>query len=122
MKSAPGVESSSNDADEANVNLVWSQNSLGNNVTTTVITREEHQLVTHGPYKWIRNPLYTAGIVAFTSWTFLSGSWFMGIVAIIGLIFILIRLPNEEAHLEQRFGEDYRAYKARTGRFLPKLL
>ena len=100
--------------------IIWAQNSLGNNVSPTVITRKEHQLVTNGPYKWVRNPLYSGGIVAFMAWTLLSGSWLLGIVCLIGMVFIIIRLPKEEAMLEARFGNEYRVYKANTGRFFPK--
>ena len=42
--------------------LYWVFRTLGNNITDTVVTRREHTLVTTGPYRWVRNPLYT-GVV-----------------------------------------------------------
>ena len=38
--------------------LVWTFRTLGKNLTDTVVTRKKHTLVVHGPYQWIRHPLY----------------------------------------------------------------
>src|SRR5687768_9112927 len=40
--------------------LVWTFRTLGTNLTDTVVTREAHTLVVHGPYRWIRHPLYSS--------------------------------------------------------------
>src|SRR5687767_11964286 len=40
--------------------LVWTFRTLGTNLTDTVVTRVKHTLVVHGPYRWIRHPLYTS--------------------------------------------------------------
>ena len=41
--------------------IVSAQRALGRNVSPTVMTHDDHELVTDGPYRWVRNPLYTAG-------------------------------------------------------------
>ena len=41
--------------------IVSAQRALGRNVSPTVVTHEDHEPVTRGPYRWVRNPLYTAG-------------------------------------------------------------
>ena len=41
--------------------LFWTFHSLGKNLTDTVVTRREHTLVTHGPYRWVRHPFYDVG-------------------------------------------------------------
>lgn len=99
----------------------WAQNSLGNNVSPTVITRKEHQLITHGPYRWIRNPLYSFAVLFFVSLALVSASWFLLVAIGMALILLTARLPKEEAALLERFGDEYRGYMKRTGRFLPKL-
>lgn len=99
----------------------WAQSSLGTNVTTTVITREKHALVTHGPYRWIRHPLYTAGLVYYAALAVLAGSWLLMLLTVLAGILITIRLPKEEASLQARFGTEYETYRARTGRFLPRV-
>ena len=40
--------------------LVWTFRSLGKNLTDTVVTRKQHTLVSHGPYRWVRHPLYSS--------------------------------------------------------------
>ena len=99
----------------------WAQRHLGNNVTTTVITREHHELVTTGPYRFIRHPLYTFGMLGYIALGLLSGSWVLLGGAALALVLVSIRLPKEEAELSRRFGSVYDAYRASTGRYLPKL-
>jgi protein-S-isoprenylcysteine O-methyltransferase Ste14 len=99
--------------------LYWMFTSLGKNITDTVVTRQEHTLVIHGPYRWVRHPLYSFAALFFLSLSLIAANWF--IAAMIGLTFLMIaiRTPIEEAKLVERFGDDYRAYMQRTGRFLP---
>lgn len=96
------------------------QRALGRNVSPTVITHEDHQLVTTGPYRWIRNPLYTAGGLIFAGLALVAASWILIAGAAMVLPFLWWRLPKEEAELEARFGQEYRDYAGRTGRFVPR--
>lgn len=98
----------------------WVFSHLGNNVSPTVVTRKEHRLVTSGPYRWVRHPLYVMGFTAYTGFALLAENWFIALMAVVGLVFLRIRLEKEEALLIERFGDAYRQYMQRTGRFLPK--
>ncbi len=100
--------------------LASAQRALGRNVSPTVTTHEDHQLVTSGPYGWVRNPLYVAGALVFTGLGLVSSSWFLVAAAVVALFLVWLRLPREEAQLEARFGQEYRDYVHRTGRFLPR--
>lgn len=100
--------------------IISAQRALGRNVSPTVITHEDHELVTSGPYQWIRNPLYTAGGLLFAGLGLVAASWFLVGAAVLVLVLVTLRLPAEEAELEARFGEAYRNYVSRTGRFLPR--
>jgi protein-S-isoprenylcysteine O-methyltransferase Ste14 len=100
--------------------VVSAQRALGRNVSPTVITHEDHELVTNGPYRWIRNPLYTAGGLLFAGLGLVAASWIFIAGAAALLPFVWLRLPKEEAELEDRFGQEYRDYVSRTGRFLPR--
>ncbi len=100
--------------------VVSAQRALGRNVSPTVITYEDHELVTSGPYRWIRNPLYAAGGLIFTGLGLVAASWFLIGAAALAVVLVRLRLPTEEAQLEARFGQEYRDYVSRTGRFLPK--
>jgi protein-S-isoprenylcysteine O-methyltransferase Ste14 len=43
--------------------LLWTFRSLGKNLTDTVVTRRDHTLVTHGPYRWVRHPFYVVVVL-----------------------------------------------------------
>jgi protein-S-isoprenylcysteine O-methyltransferase Ste14 len=101
--------------------LFWMFRSLGRNITDTVATRENHSLVTHGPYRWIRHPLYTFATFFFLSFSVAAGNWFIGLMALTAMGLLALRTPIEEAKLIERFGRSYEDYQQKTGRFLPKL-
>jgi protein-S-isoprenylcysteine O-methyltransferase Ste14 len=65
--------------------------------------------------------MYTAFLAAFTGLVLVCANWFVGLAAGLGYgAAMLIRTPGEERMLIEEFGDEYRAYMARTGRFLPK--
>jgi protein-S-isoprenylcysteine O-methyltransferase Ste14 len=99
----------------------WVFSNLGNNVSPSVATRNAHQLVTSGPYQWVRHPLYSMGMIAYMGFALLAASWFIALMAVLVFVILMIRVPQEEAHLIEKFGEDYRSYMARTGAFLPRM-
>ena len=99
----------------------WVFHTLGKNITPTVETREKHELVTGGPYRWVRHPLYTVGSSFFASLGLVAANWFMGLASVVVLVMLMVRLPKEEEKLIERFGDEYRAYMKRTGRLLPRI-
>ena len=101
--------------------IYWMFSHLANNVTPTVTTRRDHQLVTSGPYRYIRHPLYTFGTMLFTGFILIAGNWFLMLTAVVALSALFSRTQQGEAVLLERFGDEYRAYMQRTGRYLPKL-
>ncbi len=93
---------------------------LGRNVSETVLTKASHELVTHGPYHWVRHPLYTTGITLFLALGLIAASWFIVLLAIVALVLIrLVVIPREEHELAKRFGGSYQHYQRRTGAMLP---
>ena len=99
----------------------WMFRSLGNNITDTVVTRREHTLVTNGPYRWIRHPLYTFATFTYLNLSLLMASWFTAVMILLAFGLLALRTQKEEQQLLDRFGESYREYMRRTGRFLPRL-
>lgn len=99
----------------------WMFHSLGANVTDTVSIRRAHQLVLTGPYRWIRHPMYTFSAIVFAGFTLLTANWFIGVMGLAALAMLIVRTPVEEAKLIQKFGDEYRIYMARTGRYWPRL-
>jgi protein-S-isoprenylcysteine O-methyltransferase Ste14 len=102
--------------------VFWMYRSLDTNVSPVEEARQNASLITHGPYRWIRHPLYTFGFISIVALTFMTALWWVGVLALpLIVFFILWRVPREEARLVEVFGDAYRVYMRRTGRFFPKL-
>ena len=99
--------------------LLWTLNTLGPNLTDTVVTRQAHTLVTRGPYRWIRHPFYVCMALFVLSLGLVAANWFMLAAGVVVFTMLVIRTRIEEEKLLARFGDPYRAYLKRTGRFLP---
>jgi protein-S-isoprenylcysteine O-methyltransferase Ste14 len=100
--------------------LFWVFHSLGRNLTDTVVTRREHTLVTHGPYRWVRHPFYGVGFLGLLAVTLMTANWFLGLTGAVVIALLVYRTRTEEAKLIERFGDEYRAYRERTGAFVPR--
>ena len=76
-------------------------------------------LVTGGLYRWSRNPIYVAMLTALLGFALLLPSWIsLGLLIGAGLG-IRRHVRDEEAYLARTYGEEYRRYAARVGRFVP---
>lgn len=94
---------------------------LGGNWSVSAGTTGQHTLVTAGPYRRIRHPMYSTLFVWALAFFLLSANWLVGGTWLaLGLV-AASRAGREEAALLERFGAEYRAYMRRTGRFLPRL-
>lgn len=81
---------------------------------------EDHELITTGPYRWLRHPIY-ASIFGMLLEVGLAKTWWPLLVAGVALYIIgtEIRIRAEERLLAARFGETYAGYKAGTKAYLP---
>jgi protein-S-isoprenylcysteine O-methyltransferase Ste14 len=64
--------------------------------------------------------MYTAVLAWATSLGLVLANWVPIIVAVGGAVIFVMRVPREEQMMLERFGDEYREYMKRTGRFLPK--
>ncbi len=102
--------------------VFWTHRNLGPNFSSTLILRDGHELIERGPYRWVRHPMYTSFLVMSAGMLLLSANWIVGAGPLLFLpLLMLVRTPREERMLLERFGRHYRAYMARTGRYLPRL-
>jgi len=100
--------------------FIWIHRTLGSNLSVRLQIKDLQTLITDGPYRWVRHPMYTAFYVLHMAVFFLTANWFIGITWLAGLtVIILLRVKREEAMMIERFGEQYVLYMARTGRFIP---
>lgn len=101
--------------------LVWVQHSLGKRFSATLQVRREQNLVVTGPYRRIRHPMYTALILLWVGLAMISANWLLMLWVLVGVSGIIRdRAPLEEAMMLEAFGDSYREYMRRTGRFLPR--
>ncbi|NOT34160.1 MAG: isoprenylcysteine carboxylmethyltransferase family protein [Candidatus Eisenbacteria bacterium] len=94
---------------------------LGSRFAPEAVVQRDHQIETHGPYRVIRHPGYLGawltalgGLMAFAS------SLAMPLLVLFAWL-LATRARTEDALLERHFGETFRAYRDRTGAFLPRL-
>ena len=105
------------------ISILWSaHHNLGLSFHSLVVQKEDQVLVESGPYKWIRHPIYTAYFLNYIGGGLLAGNWVLTFIPTIcfGLM-IYLRLGEEETVMIEKFGDNYRHYMERTGRFLPKI-
>jgi protein-S-isoprenylcysteine O-methyltransferase Ste14 len=102
--------------------LQWSQNTLGKNWSDTPRMLKEQSLVTSGPYRFIRHPIYTAFLLILGSTLLISANWLIGFAWIgMTVLEVVSRIGFEENLMLEYFGEQYREYMERTGRLLPRI-
>jgi protein-S-isoprenylcysteine O-methyltransferase Ste14 len=87
--------------------------------TTPNPTKPTSALVIWGPYRFTRNPMYVGMAVLYCGGTLLlNDPWPL---AFLPLVMALVQrrvIAREEAYLERKFGDEYRAYKARVRRWI----
>lgn len=95
---------------------------LGRNWSQTLELREGHTLVTHGVYRLVRHPMYTAFFLWALAQLLLLQNWIVGPAGFVGFgLLYAFRVGREEAMMQEAFGADYAAYAARTKRIVPWL-
>ena len=100
--------------------FAWVHHALGTNWSMPAEIKERQMLITRGPYRWVRHPMYTTIFVWATAFLLMSANWLVG-----GTWFALAfasatLIELEEVALLDTFGEKYQAYMRRTGRLLPR--
>jgi protein-S-isoprenylcysteine O-methyltransferase Ste14 len=99
-----------------------SHKELGRNWSITLEIRERHELVSAGPYAWVRHPMYTSFMLMGLGQAFLLPNWVAGISGLIGFaVLFLLRVDKEERMMLENLGSQYRAYMERTKRIFPYL-
>lgn len=101
--------------------LFWQvHKTLGKNWSPILEIRKDHKLITEGPYKYIRHPMYTMiWIWVICQWLILS-NWIVGIMGVLTWsILYFIRLPEEEKLMIEKFGQEYKNYMRKTKKIIP---
>jgi protein-S-isoprenylcysteine O-methyltransferase Ste14 len=102
--------------------MYWISRSTGKKVSETKLIKEDLDLVTSGPYRWVRHPLYSGALTLLFSISLVFGDWILLGYSLAGfIIFRILVIPAEEQQLLETFGEEYEYYQRRTGRLFPRI-
>lgn len=100
--------------------MIISRLILGTFGKATVVKDEQHQLITRGPYRYVRHPIYSSMILLISGYSlsfFSIASTFLFVLILVP--FIMFRIKAEEHQLIELFGDQYRKYTKRTKRIIP---
>ncbi len=100
--------------------FTWSHSTLGRNWSGLLEIHDGHVLVTAGPYRWIRHPMYSSFILSGIAFLLLSANWFVGGFYLTTVVMMIAdRIAAEEQMMAEAFGDAYRTYAEHTGRLWP---
>lgn len=101
---------------------VWARRlHIGRNWGTPMTQKDEPVLVTSGPYRLVRHPIYS-GILLGGAATAIALSWFWLIAAVLAGIYFIYSATVEERFLAERFPDAYPAYRRSTKLLVPFVL
>jgi len=100
----------------------WAVLTLGRFFRLTVFVHEDHHLITHGPYRWLRNPGYAGSLVTAVGFGLALGNW-LSLLLAAGAMFAAFgwRITVEEKALRERFGQAYADYARRSWALIPPI-
>lgn len=93
---------------------------LRTNLTPFPTPKTKSHLVTSGIFSQVRHPIYTGLFLLFAGWALRGENLYQLLIAAALLLLFFFKSQYEERQLDKRFPQ-YEKYKARTGRFIPKL-
>jgi protein-S-isoprenylcysteine O-methyltransferase Ste14 len=99
----------------------WTQAELGKEYSPQLQSLRQHRLLTSGPYTRMRHPMYTAMFGEGIAFALVTANWCLVLFAVAMITGFVIRAPREEQMMIAAFGNEYRDYMQRAGRFFPKL-
>ncbi len=98
---------------------VWARIQIGRNWGVPMSLRENHELVTGGPYAIVRHPIYTGLFFALFGSAFFYQSPVMLLVTAIFAIYYIFAARREERTMLEQFPDQYPAYRSRTKMLIP---
>jgi protein-S-isoprenylcysteine O-methyltransferase Ste14 len=101
--------------------MIVAQVTLWQNYSGFVVIKRDHQLITHGLYRFTRNPIYLGAFLGFAGLPIYAAS-LPGFLAMLPVVPIFLhRIGMEEKMLAEHFGAEYEAYRRSTRRLIPFL-
>ena len=99
---------------------IWARRILGANWSAAPTIKENHELVTAGPYEFVRHPIYTGLLLALFGSVVLARGRVRDLVAFaLAVVLLWMKLKIEERLMKTAFPDTYPAYKRRTKALIP---
>jgi protein-S-isoprenylcysteine O-methyltransferase Ste14 len=93
---------------------------LGRFFTTNVAVQSGHRVVQEGPYRWVRHPSYSGGLLCFLGLGLALANWLSVVLLLIPVVAVyLYRMQIEEKALSESLGQEYVEYCQHTKRLIP---
>ena len=100
---------------------IWARVNIGSNWGTPMTQKDEPELVTSGPYRLVRHPIYS-GVIAAGIATAIGLSWWWLIPVAVAGIYFISSATVEERYLTRQFPDSYPMYKRTTKMLVPFIL
>jgi hypothetical protein len=97
---------------------IWARVNIGRNWSSHAAVKEHHQLVTTGPYAYVRHPIYSGILLAALGTALTTSIFGIGMLVFISITFAW-RMNKEEKIMLELFPEQYPAYQKHTKRLVP---
>jgi protein-S-isoprenylcysteine O-methyltransferase Ste14 len=101
---------------------IWARITIADNWSGRITVKVGHQLVTSGPYAFVRHPIYTGLLVCAIGTALQVGQWRCLAAIPIVALGCTIKAKKEERYMNTEFGERYTQYRQRTGFLVPRFL
>lgn len=101
---------------------LWARAVLGRNWSGTVTVKEDHELITHGPYAWVRHPIYSGLLLALLGTALVVGKLIYLSLIPICLLALVYKFIAEEKFMLETFGNRYRSYRLRVKALIPYIV
>jgi len=87
--------------------------------SSTLVIRDDHQLITHGVYRFTRHPIYLGVLVVCFAVPLYASSLYGFLTMLVLIPIVLNRIRIEERMLTEEFGDAYRVYREATSKLIP---
>lgn len=101
---------------------IWARFILGTNWSGLITVKENHTLITNGPYTWVRHPMYSGLLLALLGTALVQGKVIYLIVIFLAAVALWMKLRTEERFMYETFGEEYRHYQQHIKALIPHVL
>ena len=101
---------------------IWARFTLGRNWSGMVTVKEDHTLITRGPYAWVRHPIYTGILLALLGTAVTLGTVLNMVVVPVAGFALWLKLRTEEKFMFETFGEQYTAYRQHVKALIPHVI